>query len=160
MIMEISDKNPTFGSRLREKRLAKGWSQYYLAERAGCTNSNISYLENHPHQRPKIETVEALAGALDWPINEARHLAGYPECDLNISRIDVEDEFRYALYGYKRLSARGKELVRRQIGMLIDLVFEFEQGTGEPDHIIPEMTLDELDQRIADRKKGEGGNER
>lgn len=159
MIMEISGKNPTFGSRLREKRLAKGWSQYYLAERAGCTNSNISYLENHPHQRPKIETVEALAGALGLPISEARRLAGYPESDQALTRLDVEDEFRFALFGYKRLSQRGRELVNKQIGMLIDLVFEFEQGTGEPDHMIPEMTLDELDQRIADRGKGERGSE-
>jgi len=76
----------TFGSRLKEKRIAKGWSQYQLAARAGFTNPNISYLENHPDHKPKLETVDALAAALGWPINEARRLAGYPEGDDDFVR--------------------------------------------------------------------------
>jgi transcriptional regulator with XRE-family HTH domain len=166
--MEIAEEKTTFGSVLRKKRMAKGWSQYFLASRASCTNSNISYLESHPNQRPKIETVEALATALDWPVNEARRLAGYPECDLNLSRIEVEDEFRFALYGYKQLSPRGQELVKRQIAMIIDFVSECELETGGEDPLaaferqtantgpgqgVPEMTLDELDRRIAGREK-------
>lgn len=168
--MEIAEEKTTFGSRLREKRIARGWSQYFLASRAGCTNSNISYLESHPNQRPKIETVEALATALNWPVNEARRLAGYPESDLNISRIDVEDEFRFALYGYKQLSPRGQDLVKAQIGMIIDFVSECEHGMtredpaaaferqtarNAPDEGVPEMTLDELDRRITGPKKKE-----
>lgn len=167
--MEIAEEKTTFGSVLREKRIARGWSQYFLASRAGCTNSNISYLESHPNQRPRIETVEAIATALDWPVNEARRLAGYPESVLNLSRIEVEDEFRFALYGYKQLSPRGKDLVRMQIGMIIDFVSECENGApGEdpaaaferqtagnsPDQGVPEITLDELDRRITGRKKG------
>lgn len=153
--MEIGEENPTFSSRLREKRIAKGWSQYYLASRAGCTNSNISHLESHPDQRPKIETVEALATALGWPINEARRLAGYPESELTISRIEIDDDFRYALYGYKQLSERGQDLVKKQIGLIIDFVSECEQGTGSPDSEVPEMTLKELDRRITSRGKKE-----
>jgi transcriptional regulator with XRE-family HTH domain len=166
--MEIAEKNITFGSLLREKRIAKGWSQYFLASRAGCTNSNISYLESHQNQRPKIETVEALAGALDWPVNEARRLAGYPESDLNVSQVEVEDEFRFALYGYKQLSPRGQDFVKRQIRMIIDFISEFEQSSNGEDPAIvferqtaingsdqgmPEMTLDELDRRIKGREK-------
>jgi transcriptional regulator with XRE-family HTH domain len=169
--MVIDEENPTFGSRLRRKRIAKGWSQHYLASQAGCTNSNISYLENHPGQRPKIETVEALAAALGWPVNEARRLAGYPESDLNISRIETEDDFRFALYGYKQLSERGRELVKKQIGTIIDFILEYEQGMGEADldltfekqfaenaadHEVPEMTLDELGRRIGDSEKKSG----
>lgn len=164
--MEIGEEKPTFGSRLREKRKAKGWSQYYLASRAGCTNSNISYLESHPNQKPKLETVEALATALGWPLQEARRLAGYSESDDNLSPLEVEDDFRLALYGYKQLSERGQDLVKKQIGALIDFVSECEQEPGAEafesqgaeaptGSEIPEITLDELQKRIKDSgKKG------
>ena len=127
---EISDEKPTFSSRLKEKRLEKGWSQYQLAARAGCTNSNVSYLEKHPEQKPKLETVEGLAGALGWDINEARRLAGYRESDDNLSPLEVEDDFRFALLGFKELSGPGREMVKEQIARIIDFVLECERETG------------------------------
>jgi transcriptional regulator with XRE-family HTH domain len=161
---EIGEGKTTFSSRLKEKRIEKGWSQYYLAARANCTNSNISYLESHPKQKPKIETVEALAAALSWPINEARRLAGYPESDDNLSPLEVEDDFRLALYGYKRLSENGRKLIRKQIGQIIDFVNECEQRTNG--HLfgsqaagtagnseVPEMKLGELDKRIGKKSR-------
>lgn len=162
--MEIGEEKPTFGSRLREKRKAKGWSQYYLASRAGCTNSNISYLESHPNQKPKIETVEALAAALGWPLQEARRLAGYPESDDNLSPLEIEDDFRLALYGYKQLSERGQDLVKKQIGAIIDFVsvcetaaggapFDAQAAEAAPGDDIPEITLEELDKRIKSSAK-------
>lgn len=165
---ETGEERTTFGTRLRQKRIEKGWSQYYLASRAGCTNSNISYLETHPEQRPKIETVEALAEALDWSVNEARRLAGYSESDLNVSRGDVEEDFRLALYGYKQLSATGREMVKKQIINIIEFVAESERALKQsnrktgfedydeeqaPDREVPEMTLHELDRRIKQRRK-------
>jgi transcriptional regulator with XRE-family HTH domain len=146
---EIGDGKTTFSSRLKEKRIEKGWSQHYLASRAGCTNSNISYLEKHPEQKPKLETVEGLAGALDWAINEARRLAGYPESDDNLSPLEVEDDFRLALHGYKGLSEKGRELIKKQIGQLIDFVSKCEQATGSGE--VTEIKLD--DKRIG-KKKG------
>jgi transcriptional regulator with XRE-family HTH domain len=96
---------------LKEKRLEKGWSQYQLAARAGCTNSNVSYLEKHP----ELETVEGLAGALGWDINEARRLAGYRESDDdNLTPLEVEDDFRLALHGFKGLSEPGREMVKNR----------------------------------------------
>lgn len=128
--MDNGEEKTTFGSTLRKKREEKGWSQYYLASRAGCTNSNISYLENHPNQKPKIETVEALSAALGWPIYEARRLAGYLESDDNLSPLDVEDDFRLALYGYKQLSESGRDLVKKQIGAIIDFARKCEKDAG------------------------------
>lgn len=160
--MEIGEERPTFGSRLKEKRIEKGWSQYYLAARAGCTNSNISYLESHPGQKPKIETVESLATALAWPINEARRLAGYPESDDNLSPLEVEDDFRLSLYGYKHLSEQGKKLVKKHIGQIIDFVSECEKreragrSGDSPDREMPEVTLEELRKQIAPTSKKKG----
>jgi transcriptional regulator with XRE-family HTH domain len=145
---EIGKEKTTFSSRLKEKRIEKGWSQYYLAARAGCTNSNISYLEKHPEQKPKLETVEGIAAALDWPINEARRLAGYPESDDNLSPLEVEDDFRLALHGYKGLSENGRELIKKQIIQLIDFVSKCEQRTsGE----VTDIKLDKLDKQTANK---------
>lgn len=120
---ENGKENPTFGSRLKEKRIEKGWSQYYLAARAGCTNSNISYLESHPEQKPKLETVEALGAALGWSIQEARRLAGYPESDDNLTSLEVEDDF----------------------------VSQREEASGTAGSVgIPEIELDDLDEWIGE----------
>jgi transcriptional regulator with XRE-family HTH domain len=146
---EIGEEKTTFSSRLKEKRIEKGWSQYQLAARAGCTNSNISYLEKHPGQKPKLETVEAIARALDWAINEARRLAGYRESDDNLSPLEVEDDFRLALHGFKGLSEPGREMVKKQIVQLIDFVSECEQRTsGE----IREITLGNLEKQAGKQK--------
>ena len=120
--METGEEKTTFGSRLKEKRLEKGWSQYQLAARAGCTNSTISCLESRPEQKPKLATVEGLATALGWAIQDARRSAGYPESDDNLTPLEVEDDFRLALHGFNGLSEPGRELTRKQIGQLIDLV--------------------------------------
>jgi transcriptional regulator with XRE-family HTH domain len=147
---ENGKEKTTFSSRLKEKRIEKGWSQYQLAARAGCTNSNISYLEKHPGQKPKLETVEGLAGALGWAINEARRLAGYRESDDNLTPLEVEDDFRQALLGYKALSEPGREMIKNQIVRIIDLVKECEQRTsGE----VRDIKLDKLDKQT-EKKKG------
>jgi len=75
---ENGDEKPTFSSRLKEKRIAKG-----------RTNPNILYLESDPEQKPKLETVDALAAELGWPIQEARRLAGYQEIDDNLTPLEV-----------------------------------------------------------------------
>ena len=147
---EIGKEKTTFSSRLKEKRIEKGWSQYYLAARAGCTNSNISYLEKHPQQKPKLETVEGIAAALSWDINEARRLAGYRESDDNLTPLEVEDDFRLALHGYKGLSEPGREMVKKQISRLIDFVRECEQASGVGG--VHDVNLDKLDKSAG--KKG------
>jgi transcriptional regulator with XRE-family HTH domain len=146
----IGEEKTTFSSRLKEKRIEKGWSQYQLAARAGCTNSNISYLEKHSGQKPKLETVEAIAAALDWDINEARRLAGYRESDDNLTPLEVEDDFRLALHGFKGLSEPGREMVKNQIGQIIDFVSKCEQLTsGE----VPDLNLDKLDKQVGKKSK-------
>jgi transcriptional regulator with XRE-family HTH domain len=149
---EIGDGKTTFSSRLKEKRIEKGWSQYQLAARAGCTNSNISLLEKHPEQKPKLETVVAIARALDWAINEARRLAGYRESDDNLTPLEVEDDFRLALHGFKGLSEPSREMVKKQIGQIIDFVSECEKRTsGE----VSDIKLDKLDKQTGKKSKKE-----
>ena len=148
--MTENGEKTTFSSRLKEKRIEKGWSQYYLAARAGCTNSNISYLEKHPEQKPKLETVEGIAAALEWDINEARRLAGYRESDDNLTPLEVEEDFRLALLGFKGLSEPGRELVKKQIARIINFVTECEKRTSSE---VNDIKLDKLDKQ-AGKKKG------
>jgi transcriptional regulator with XRE-family HTH domain len=161
---EDGKEKHTFSSRLKEKRIEKGWSQHYLASLAGCTNSNISYLEKHPEQKPKLKTVEGLAAPLGWPINDARRSAGYRESDDNLTPLEVEDDFRLALLGFKELSEPGREMIKNQIARLIDFVSECERATSgltfedqangtEGSGEFPEIELNDKQIRKKKRKK-------
>lgn len=56
-------KYTTFGQRLRELRLAKGWSQRDLARRSGLDKMLIEYYEDERHE-PRIFSALCLADAL------------------------------------------------------------------------------------------------
>jgi hypothetical protein len=78
---------------------------------------------------------------------------GYPKSDDNLSPLQVEDDYRLALHGYKELSEPRRELIRKQIARIIDFVSQCEQavenaGSGG----IPEIELDELDERIREEE--------
>lgn len=62
--------HPVFGDLLRRFRLAGGFTQETLAERASISARAISDLERGVKHRPQKETVRLLAGALDLPTDE------------------------------------------------------------------------------------------
>ncbi|MDQ6908348.1 MAG: helix-turn-helix domain-containing protein, partial [Chloroflexota bacterium] len=61
---------PVFGDLLRRFRLAGGFTQETLAERAGVSARAISDLERGVKKRPQKETVRLLADALNLPTDE------------------------------------------------------------------------------------------
>lgn len=75
----------SFGSWLKQARAERGLSLRQLARRANnvCTFGYIAQLEHETRgkkgqeMRPDLEIVDALAIALDKPINDARSAAGY-----------------------------------------------------------------------------------
>lgn len=71
--------------RLRAERLARGWTQKELAARSGIERANIARLEAGKHS-PRLDTLEALAGALGLPMAElfetARAAAELTELNL------------------------------------------------------------------------------
>jgi hypothetical protein len=84
--------------------------------------------------------------------------------DHYLTRGKIEDDFRLSLRGYKQLSEHGQELVKKQIGRIIDFVSECERrtsgltfeeqalgtdGSGE----VREIKLGKLDEQTG-KKKG------
>lgn len=62
----------TLGRRLRQARLARGWTQAELGERLGLEDSNSGAPRVSRYERgermPDEQTMEALAKALDLPV--------------------------------------------------------------------------------------------
>lgn len=55
------------GNAIQMCRVRKDWNQSELAERAGCSVSYLSMLENSKRD-PTLSTVQKIAGALGVPI--------------------------------------------------------------------------------------------
>ncbi len=66
----------TFARRLRDLRRQKNVSQRTLAEQVGIDVTYLSKLENDRMAPPSIETIAALATALDADVDELSVLAG------------------------------------------------------------------------------------
>ena len=58
-----------FGEIVRKRRLASGWTQEELANRAGVHRTYVGDLENG-RKSPTLDVVEALAHALGCPAHE------------------------------------------------------------------------------------------
>jgi transcriptional regulator with XRE-family HTH domain len=63
ILVEVAMNPERFAGRLRELRVAKGWTQGELAERAGLTKAGVANLEQG-RREPSWSTVLALAEAL------------------------------------------------------------------------------------------------
>lgn len=155
--MTTEVKRYSFGVRLRELRLEKGLSQQELSDRCygEVTKSNISRLETHLGQRPTLAVVEVLSKALDWPIDEARQMAGYSPAEIDWSRVTAS-ELVYVLEKYPLLSDANRRFVREQIGALIGFLLktdkDIEPGSKlqfrtTPPKEIPKIKLDDLPKR-------------
>lgn len=159
--MTAEEVRQFFGTRLREFRKEKGLSQQALADRCygEITKSNISRLETHLEQRPTRAVVEVLSRALDWPIDEARQLAGYAPEVVDWPAVTAS-ELIYALEKYPQLSEESRRFVREQIGDLIGFLLEMEEGPGlegqmraAPAREIPSIRLEDIS-----KERGPGKN--
>ncbi|NMP23793.1 helix-turn-helix domain-containing protein [Sulfobacillus harzensis] len=66
-----------FGDRLAQARQAKGWTKQALADQIGVSDVMVGYWE-HGHRWPSIDTLVALAEALDvstdWLLGLSPHV--------------------------------------------------------------------------------------
>ena len=68
--------DPKFGQRIREKRLEKGLSIREVAEKAGCSPSQLTRLENAQRRVRSQQLLRSLSGILIIPYDELCELAG------------------------------------------------------------------------------------
>lgn len=145
--MTAEEKRYTFGTRLRELRNEKGLSQQGLADRCygEVTKSNISRLENNPVQRPTLAVVEVLTRVLDWPIDEARQLAGYSPLEIDWSLVTAS-ELVYVLEKYPQLSEESRQFVKEQISAVIEFLLEMEErGNSDTEGQAGTTPLDKIE---------------
>jgi transcriptional regulator with XRE-family HTH domain len=153
-----------FGARLREVRIERDLSQQEVANRCGgaITKSNISRLETYPDQQPTLETVELLSKALDWPIDEARQLAGYARAKIDWSEITTT-ELVYVLEKYPLLSDGSRRFVKEQIGSLIRFVLKVEAagfGREEQGRTAPGKETPSIELEVLSKRRGTGKTKR
>lgn len=55
----------TVAARLRHARDLRGLGRNRLSDAAGLSPAAVQWIEEHPGQSPKVDTIEKLAGALD-----------------------------------------------------------------------------------------------
>lgn len=159
--MTAEERRYTFGTRLRELRNEKGLSQQGLADRCygEVTKSNISRLENNPEQKPTLAVVEVFSRVLDWPIDEARQLAGYSPLEIDWSHVTAS-ELVYVLEKYPQLSAESRSFVKEQISAVIEFLLEMEErgnsGEGGPAGTTPLDKIESinLEELIRERDSG------
>jgi transcriptional regulator with XRE-family HTH domain len=60
----------SFGALLRHLRIQRGWTQEYVAEKAGITVNAVSKLEREVTQLPNAATVKRLAAVFGMPPEE------------------------------------------------------------------------------------------
>lgn len=77
-----------FGEFLSQKRKERSLTTSELAELSGLSQSYISNVENGRRTKPKPETIEKLAKALDIPNRDLMMVAGYGYIDDIFEDID------------------------------------------------------------------------
>lgn len=159
--MTAEETRHTFGNRLRELRQGKGLSQQGLADRCygEVTKSNISRLETNHEQRPTLGVLEVLTRVLDWPVDEARQLAGYSPLKIDWSLVTA-NELVYVLEKYPLLSAESRQFVKEQISAVIEFLLEMEErgisdGEGPEGITLPDNFASiKLEELIKERDSG------
>lgn len=141
MVAETDKEKPgvsPFGVWLKEKRLAKGFSQRKLAAEAHevCSYGYISMLESPvtPGKKgnvlqPDEQIVEGLAIALGESVNEALTLARHQAKDESF-REAVAREFSDALHRYHELSDHAREFAQKHFAETIEFLLQIEHPPG------------------------------
>lgn len=138
-----------FGQQLARWRKAAGLTQGELAGRVGVTPTYIAHLEREvgPHgngatRRPVIEVVDAIAGALDVPLAEARCAAGYDPPEGSAAACEVlrntfgESDFSALHQMYEQLTLERRAAFRpilEMVGRELELMLREQDGHGPED---------------------------
>lgn len=135
--------NNKLGNEIKEKRMYWGFSQADLAILTGTDIKTISLIERGARQKPKPETIEKLAKALDLYDLDLLKMAGYTKEEqinyLKNIRNEKKFEFEYTViykghgmvYAYDKEEAEG----------YLETAFEDISATFDPE-------IEDIDEKI------------
>jgi transcriptional regulator with XRE-family HTH domain len=109
----------SLGGRIRELRLARGWSQDDLAKRAGISRGYVSLLEREKPVRIVAEKVSALATALGVPKDSLLEAGGFIESPTTDQDL-LDPELRLYMAQIGLLSKRDQRVILRLIREIIE----------------------------------------
>jgi len=79
------------GTRIRQARDERGWSQNELASRANIKQPTLQRIEAGLRLDPSIRTIAAIAGALDLSVDTLlAHRVGTPAAKESVSRVTLD----------------------------------------------------------------------
>jgi transcriptional regulator with XRE-family HTH domain len=93
------------GKAIRLCRTQKGWTQAELSKRAGLTVPHLSMMENN-HRDPSMASMQALANALNLPLNVLVFLASEPQELVGLSD-ELKEKLSRASLALLRLPSTG-----------------------------------------------------
>jgi transcriptional regulator with XRE-family HTH domain len=102
------------GERIRSARGKKGWSQYKLAKEAGVQPSTISQIESGARQKPSIDVLQKVAGALSLTVSQ---LLGQTSED-DFQDLLQNEEVKMFFRNFKDLPEEDKAFIKKQIEIL------------------------------------------
>lgn len=172
-VMENTDRAAIFGNAIREKRKEQRLTVEAAAKKIGISKQYLSVLERAVPSLytgksivPKLETVDLIAGALNWNLDEARLAAGYapktitrrpetiPELVAALEQLGIEAPQPFGGYPKDDDGEGYREVVER-IWLDIDMVTKrLTKGRDRP--IIQNLELSDFDieAEIDKRKSG------
>ena len=82
----------SFGERLKQLRLARGWTQGQLAQKAGLSRTAISSTEQRKSTRPSADALLKLANAFGIPAEELYEAVGYETGGKGERHVETPEE--------------------------------------------------------------------
>ena len=103
------------GTKIRELRKAKGWTQEYLAERSGTEPSNISHIERAA-TKLSLPTLIGIANALEASLDEIVYSNLIKSEHISVAKINelLADCSAEELQGLAEILKAAKAVLRKQ----------------------------------------------
>jgi transcriptional regulator with XRE-family HTH domain len=117
--MTGSTTEPALGSRVRARRQRRGWTLNDLADRTGLSVPYLSDIERRNVTNPTLETLAALATALETTVadllgDQPAAFAG-PPLSVSLQRFVRSDDFTRRIERLARVANRPAEQIRQEV---------------------------------------------
>jgi transcriptional regulator with XRE-family HTH domain len=117
--MPGSTTDSTLGSRVRARRQRRGWTLKDLADNTGLSVPYLSDIERNALANPTLETLAALAGALQTTISDLLGDQGAsptgPPLSVSLQRFVRSDDFSRRIQRLAHVADRPVQEIRQEV---------------------------------------------